>query len=635
MTTADKRPRQFLRFLLLLVLLAASGRVMAEQLPVKTYTIADGLAHDSVNCIFQDSHGFMWFCTSGGLSRFNGYVFSNYDTKQGLPDNYVSNILETRSGVYWVATADSLSIFNPYGFEETNAMPVKRSEGGEVDIPPRPSGPKFLTYHRDTKQLWGIKALVEDREGTVWCGTQHGLYKLTPSGGQWTMKFVDILGTAVIETILEDHLGALWISSSDGIYRCWPDGRIEHYTTKNGLPRNYITALLEDREGRLWIGSEKGLCRAVANPDPSRPLVERLFTTDDGLPGNLVTSLLQSRDGKVWAVILPYGIAAFDSSESADKPNISIYTTSNGLSDKGITALAEDRDENLWVGTESGGVMKISHHGFTTFSEADGISQPRINSIFEDQAGELCVIGSMTDKLLIDRLDGRRFDETLLKMPGGVPYSWGWYQFVLQDHLGEWWIPTTKGIYRFPRTTKVEELGHLRPMAVYTAKDGLTADEVFRLFEDSRGDVWIGTIAAGKDTLTRWERSTGTFQRYSPADGIPAAAPTAFREDASGNLWIGFYVGGLVRYREGRFTPFNVSKEPNGPGFVRALYLDHLGRLWVAMSPGGAIRIDDPGVADAGRHKRHQAAASSDSAAAPGSVSRRFNSHARRAAIGA
>src|SRR6267378_7320520 len=145
--TVERKQGEFLRFLLLLALVAAPACVMAEQLPVKTYTIADGLAHDSVNCIYQDSHGFMWFCTSGGLSRFNGYVFTNYDTNQGLPNNYISNVLETRSGVYWVATADGLCLFNPYGFEgESNGVPAGRLRGADLNPLSGPSRPKFFSY---------------------------------------------------------------------------------------------------------------------------------------------------------------------------------------------------------------------------------------------------------------------------------------------------------------------------------------------------------------------------------------------------------------------------------------------------------------------------------------------------------
>src|SRR5690349_6329910 len=87
------------------LLLIAFAAIRAERLPIKTYTTADGLARDQVNRIVRDARGFLWFCTSEGLSRFDGYKFTNYGTDQGLPNRQVDDFLETRSGVYWVATA--------------------------------------------------------------------------------------------------------------------------------------------------------------------------------------------------------------------------------------------------------------------------------------------------------------------------------------------------------------------------------------------------------------------------------------------------------------------------------------------------------------------------------------------------
>src|SRR5689334_1072111 len=71
----------------LLLGLASASR--AEQLPIKTYTSADGLVRDQINHIVRDSLGFLWFCTSDGLSRFDGYSFSNYTTDNGLPGHGV------------------------------------------------------------------------------------------------------------------------------------------------------------------------------------------------------------------------------------------------------------------------------------------------------------------------------------------------------------------------------------------------------------------------------------------------------------------------------------------------------------------------------------------------------------------
>src|ERR1700724_3648233 len=97
------KPRRLrITFLLLILLLPLLAR--AERLPLKTYTVADGLAHDEINKIVRDSRGFLWFCTAEGLSRFDGYGFTNYSTNEGLPHPYVNDLLETRTGEYWLAT---------------------------------------------------------------------------------------------------------------------------------------------------------------------------------------------------------------------------------------------------------------------------------------------------------------------------------------------------------------------------------------------------------------------------------------------------------------------------------------------------------------------------------------------------
>src|SRR5262249_223433 len=134
--------------------------------------------------------------------------------------------------------------------------------------------------------------------------------------------------------------------------------------------------------------------------------------------------------------------------------------------------------------------------------------------------------------------DGRKFSPIQLTAPRGITYwGWGWYQVAFQDSAGLWWIPTGQGLIRYPRLNSLEQITSARPAAIYTTRDGLSGDAIFRLFEDSRGDIWISSINRPEETLTRLDRKTGTFHRYSTADGIPQSAPTAFCEDPSGNLW--------------------------------------------------------------------------------------------------
>lgn len=100
--------------LLLLLFWGARQTHRAEQLPARTYTVADGLAHDQVQTILRDSHGFLWFCTIDGLTRFDGRGFTTYSVREGLPVAHVNDIIEARDGAYWVATNDGgVSRFTP------------------------------------------------------------------------------------------------------------------------------------------------------------------------------------------------------------------------------------------------------------------------------------------------------------------------------------------------------------------------------------------------------------------------------------------------------------------------------------------------------------------------------------------
>ena len=85
----------FAAFLLLGISFAV---VRAERLPIKHLTIADGLPQNGINKITQDASGFFWFCTGGGLARFDGYDFTNFTTQDGLPYDKVLDFLHAREG---------------------------------------------------------------------------------------------------------------------------------------------------------------------------------------------------------------------------------------------------------------------------------------------------------------------------------------------------------------------------------------------------------------------------------------------------------------------------------------------------------------------------------------------------------
>jgi ligand-binding sensor domain-containing protein/signal transduction histidine kinase len=588
----------------LVLLLVVSGVAGAERLPIKIYTAGDGLAHNQVNRIVRDSRGFLWFCTFEGLSRFDGYSFATFGVDQGLPSPAVNDLLETRSGEYWVATAAGLCRFNPKG------KPGRRTAdlAGQNGAPPSAADAMFEIYlPGGNAGSMHVTRLFEDSRGAIWCGTTSGLYRIERQNGRVILQPVQAATRAGIKepvwvvSIIEDRKGVLWIGLGIGILRLFADGRVEFYPRgRNGLIDTSIYSLLEDREGRIWAGTEYGgLWRLASDPGPSRPIVERVYTEKDGLPSRLIDQIFQSSDGSLWGA--GRGLIQFTPTADGRDFRFHTYDQRHGLNFPGVKVLAEDRSGNLWVGISDSGVAKIARSGITAYGEDDGLAYAK--SILRNQAGEIIVAGgTLNSRKHLNRFDGERFNRVELGLPEGVSYSWGWNQLALEDRAGEWWVATDHGIYRFPKVDGFARLARARHKAIYTTRDGLAGDTILRLFEDSRGDIWISAVGGGS-SLTRWERATETFHHYTGGDGLPLAPdsyPTSFAEDRRGEVWVGFSYNpntgvssGLVRYRDGRFERLTTA-DGIPEGGIFNLFVDSHGRLWAPATRGGVSRIDNP-----------------------------------------
>jgi ligand-binding sensor domain-containing protein/signal transduction histidine kinase len=588
------------------LLSVGSNTVTAERLPVRAYTTADGLPQNAVNRIVRDSRGFLWFCTEDGLSRYDGYTFTNYGVEQGLPDGQVKDLLETREGEYWVATFSGLCRFNPKGHpwsvvRDRSPTDQNNKQRTADDGRRMTDDPMFVLYlPNDHSQTGSVNVLLEDSTGAVWCGTGRGLYRLEQTKGEWTLRVVEIgLPREVendmrIRALVEDRQGSLWVGAGSGLYRRWPDGRTERYDTEHGLPGNEVRALAVDADGQLWVGMREGLSQIALEPRTHQPRISRVYTSKNGLPNPNTRSLFQSPTGQLW-IGLSTALVEFVPQASRDGSGFRPYVSELGMSKLFVQALAEDRDGNLWIGTDNG-ALKLARNGFTTYTEADGLGESRVSSLFESRAGDLGGMTLFSSETPLSWFEGNRFRAIRPRLPRHLTYfGWGWHQLTLQDQAGEWWLPTGQGLVRYPKVNHVRQLATTPPKAIYTIRDGLVSNDVFRLYEDSRGDIWIATFSEARQGITRWERATETFHLYGEAEGLPPRTPIAnvFREDRAGNLWIGFQENdALARFRDGRFTVFN-SEQGLPAGTIYDLYLDHRSRLWIASTQGGLARLDD------------------------------------------
>ncbi|MCA1623861.1 MAG: histidine kinase [Acidobacteria bacterium] len=259
--------------------------------------------------------------------------------------------------------------------------------------------------------------------------------------------------------------------------------------------------------------------------------------------------------------------------------------------------------------------MKLARDGFVTYDEADGIST--VGAIFGDRTGAVCFRGyvlgderrTVFDGAKLDlrrtpdnyyfrygRFDGHNFTWFMPREPKSGNFGWVNERVTLQALNGEWWLGTGDGIYRFPPSDDFSQVKTARPLAVFRTKEPVAGyEQVFRIFEDSRGDIWASTTGS-PNGLARWERATEIFLRnLADSPGLPSSREDlarSFAEDRSGNVWIGFSTG-LARYRDGHFS-FFTSADGLPPGAVQYIYADSRGRLWLASARSGLVLVDNP-----------------------------------------
>ena len=573
-----------------------------ERLSIKNYSTAEGLAHNTVNRIVRDSRGFLWFCTSGGLSRFDGYSFRNFGAEQGLPHSAVYNFLEARQGEYWVATGAGVARFDPEGSQD------RSNKSGApmftLVLPAGASGPFAAT-----------RALFEGGEGAVWVGTDDGLFRVVRAK-TLTLEPVEIglapdLPAREVRDIIEDAHGTLWVAASSGLYRRWPDASHARYTTTVGLPTNNVSDLFKDRRGHLWAGTRlAGFFSFNADSSHRSPQIDPALT--DGVSTGWVYELYETSTQR-FLLGTTRGFHQFLSNGDSGISRFTSYGPSAGIADHNVTTFAEDLSGNLWLGTGYSGAIRIARGGFTSYGETDWIKD--LYASFEDGPGRICFKG----QILGDQ-QTTVFESVTLDLRRSRPvdyhprygcldergFEWFWPKAIvnagwvsegvtLRAKDGEWWLGTGEGLLRFGPVPKFTDLKTASPIAVYGGKEGVRGEQIYRLFEDSASDIWISSTSSSKRMgLAVWRRSTGLIQDIEQSPGLERLSHVwtarSFAEDRTGGVWIGFD-GQLARYEDGRFVLFTAD-DGVPPGAIKEIYVDHAGRVWLASSQSGLTRLD-------------------------------------------
>ncbi len=520
-------------------------RLGPQELPIRTWSVRDGLANSRVNSIRRDAHGFLWFSTWEGASRFDGRHFVNYSSREGLPNPLVWCTAESADGVVWLGT---------HGGGLASLAP----NGGTLDVDP-------IGLANPSERVFEI---AFDRDGRMWIVTDRGLFRAERAvGGRLQFEHVAELGAQFFGRAQLDEASELWFISADEMVRC--RGReIERWPLPQG-DFGELRAIASRRTGGFWVAYVRSL-HSIVPPDPESPAPRRTVQQIDFGPNTSLYDVCENEAGEAW-IATSRGLFRFDGTQAQ------LYTAAHGLPDAWVHSLAADPVGGLWVGMHQGGVAHLSASGVEHYTARSGLG--------DGHAVKLVNLGSQrwlvaTEVAGIFELNQGR--ARLLPGSDAPPFERVQHNFA-RDGSGTWWIATSSGVFN----AGSGELDLTRAVSMNDVL-GAPATAATVLGVDPAGDVLLGL---GDGRVVAGGNGGRDFREIARSPSRPEVR--AFALGLNGASWLSDGVG-LWRTRAGQPEAIDPWPGAQGKSSPRVLLFDSRGWLWVGTRFGGLAVTREP-----------------------------------------
>jgi len=325
-----------------------------ERLPLQASDLA--IAGARVDGLYQDRERVLWIATERGVFRLESDQLQSFAPGSPLAVNRVLSMLEDREGDLWLGT-------------DSGGLHVLRDQ-------------KFTTY-TTADGLSGnfVRCVFQSNGGELWIGTDGAGLNRRTSTGFAHYSTAEGLSSNVILSLAGGTGDDLWIGTPNGL-NLLHQGRIRRFTSADGLPDDFIRSLYTDRDGSLWIGTRHGLAHLAAGKFTT-------FSSMDGLGSDFIGAILRS-SGSPASVSGPLWIGTSAGLSRLQNDAFTNTTVQQGLSDNTVTAIHEDTQGTLWLGTNGGGLNRLSEkaeiRAFPTSSQG---LPGTIYGVLEDAAGRL------------------------------------------------------------------------------------------------------------------------------------------------------------------------------------------------------------------------------------------------------
>lgn len=551
----------------------------------------DGLSGNTVRTIIQDSRGFMWFGTTAGLNRYDGYEFlvinRTFDKSETPVSNIILEIHEVPKSYFWLKTPNGWIIFDPYKSRFISDMrPLMESIGSkglpshiivdeegyswiivdEEGIYRYKEGEevRYMGFAQYGFPLRGITSACESADNVYFVyetGSIIALNKKTAEAEWGTLLVAKSRESQKPEifSIFADSDNYLWVYSIDGF---WifdiENSRIrDDISSKliNGDSQDFIHDIIQDKEGRIWIAKEKSGILIYDKKTEEKTFLKSDKHDRRSLSHNTIYCLQEDSSGTIWVGTYKAGVSYYHKD--------SYYFTSVECGD--ITCIEQESDNVLLMGTNDEGVYRweVFSDKYVPLRGTEKIEKPVV-SLQKSSDGSLYV-GTFDGGLY--HVKGGRCRHISASQKGlGSPHVWA----LEEDDKGRLWIGCLDaGVQMYDPQTKVFKTFdmsntdlvdnhisslHLRGdlLAIGTTNRGvalmdintfevsdlsglmLSNRDINHVFIDSRGLLWIGT---GRG-LNIYDIENSELLDVKLSAFIDDEFITSISEDNIGNIWV-------------------------------------------------------------------------------------------------
>jgi signal transduction histidine kinase/CheY-like chemotaxis protein/streptogramin lyase/AraC-like DNA-binding protein len=537
------------------------------------------ISSNEVRLLHVDRTGALWVSTGDGLNRYDRDVdrFTRVGAgtgKSALGSQSVTGVVVDRTGTLWVGTDAGLDRLDP-------GTKVFRHYDNQPSVANKYAANFF-------------RRAYEDPSGQLWFGTRGGgllRYRADSDSLErfmWDGTPQDFRPQSVFSMHM-DRDGKLWVAGDDSLLRLdVATLRFEVFAHQDsevhksfGLQSNVgFRGVDEDSSGHIWVANyDHGLARW--DPQARRFVTWPPSAMRPARAPTATWQVFQDASGTIWMVGGGMGIAKFLSASEAFQPIGPPPSPPAGTNR--INSVTSDTAGNVYVASMFGAhVLNLTTGQWRTLRPAGATET---TAVYADPHGEIWVAAGYNERLQhLLRLSATGEVIRAYEIPGQV-------HSLHMDARGKLWaaLPLGGVIRLDPQSGQIE---NFRP----DPKDPTSLSHIsaWRVFEDHDGQIWISTYKG----LDRFIPETGKFKVYlnNPNDPSSLSGNTArgLCEDPRGRLWI-TTSGGLDRYVQEtdsfvRYNPGN-SAIDNDLGLTEVCHFDEAGHLWVKQE-AGLLRFD-------------------------------------------